>query len=51
MVYQDWTPAGWDKRGKKPNVSHEKQVNTARRLDTPIETTAKCMWFEILYHG
>lgn len=48
IIYQDWTPAGWDKRGKKPTVSREKQVNTARRLDNAVETTAKCMGFGAL---
>ena len=42
IIYQDWTPAGWDKRGKKPAESREKQVNIARRLDNAVETTAKC---------
>ena len=42
VIYQDWTPAGWDKRGKIPAESREKQVNIARRLDNAVETTAKC---------
>ena len=51
VIYQDWEPAGWDKRGKKPAIPHEKQVINARRLDRPVETTAKCMFSEILFES
>lgn len=40
--YQDWEPAGWDKRGMKPKESKEKQLNIARRLGTTIVTASKC---------
>ncbi|KAK8792576.1 hypothetical protein WA538_000337 [Blastocystis sp. DL] len=39
--YQDWEPAGWDKRGMKPKESKEKQLNIARRLGTTIVTASK----------
>lgn len=42
VVYQDWTPAGWDKRGKKSTEPREKQVNIARRLGNTVVTTEKC---------
>ena len=40
--YQDWTPAGWDKRHVKSTESKEKQVNIARRLGNTVVTAAKC---------
>ena len=43
VVYQDWTPAGWDKRGKKSTEPREKQVNIARRLGNTVVTTEKCI--------
>ena len=42
-IYQDWTPAGWDKRGQKPNQPRDKQVNIARRLGNTVITTEKCI--------
>ncbi|KAK8818452.1 multiprotein bridging factor type [Blastocystis sp. ATCC 50177/Nand II] len=39
--YQDWAPAGWDKRHVKPTESKEKQVNIARRLGNTVVTAAK----------
>ena len=42
VIYQDWTPAGWDKRGKKSTEPREKQVNIARRLGNTVVTTEKC---------
>ena len=41
QVFQDWEPAGWDKRGSKPTESKEKQVNIARRLGTTVVTSSK----------
>ena len=44
QIYQDWTPAGWDKRGQKSTVPRDKQVNIARRLGNTVITTEKCIF-------
>ena len=43
VPYQDWTPAGWDKRNQKTGESKEKQVNIARRLGNTVITATKCI--------
>lgn len=50
VIYQDWTPAGWDKRGKKSTEPREKQVNIARRLGNTVVTTEKCNLFVQLHY-